>query len=247
MRDRGFFVLALAAAFWLSLGPAPQSLGRPLDLAAPYAVLLEHVPGFDGLRVPARFGMIVALMLAILGGYGAAAIAAWRHGRAAVTVIGAAFLLEATSVPFLVNGVTPPRDFVAPEARVYRPARAPAVYQEARRVVPVDGVIVELPLGYPDFDLRAVYYSTVHWRRLLNGYSGFTPPHYGKLTSELSDVPRHAALSMQAMRAAGATHVIVHEGAFRDGGGADTSVSLGRLGAVEIFRDGGDVLLSIPR
>ena len=247
MRERGFFVLALGAAIWLSLGPAPQTLGRPLELAAPYGVLFDYVPGFDGVRVPARFAMIAALMLAILGGYGAAVLGARRHGGVILAAIGAAFLLEATFVPFLVNGVTPPRGFTTPEARVYRPARAPAVYREVARAVPGDAVIVELPLGSPDFDLRATYYSIVHWRRMLNGYSGFTPPHYGKLTSELSEVSRRPEISLQALREAEATHAIVHESAYLGAEGPETSASLRRLGAVELFRDGSDVLLALPR
>ena len=52
MRSRGFFAAALGAAMWLSLGPSPQVLGRPLDLASPYRFLWNHVPGFEGLRFP---------------------------------------------------------------------------------------------------------------------------------------------------------------------------------------------------
>ena len=41
LRERGVFVLALAAAVWLSLGPSPQSLGRAIvpDLA-PFLLFL---------------------------------------------------------------------------------------------------------------------------------------------------------------------------------------------------------------
>ena len=247
MRERGFFVIALVAALWLSLGPSPQTLGRALDLASPYGVLFEFVPGFDGVRVPARFAMIAVLMLAILAGYGAAVLARRRRGHVILAAIAAAFLIEATSVPFLVNGLTPPRGFATPEARVYRPARAPAIYREVASVVPADGVVAELPLGSPDFDLRAVYYSTAHWRRIVNGYSGFVPPHYGRLTSQLSELPRHPDISLQALRETGATHVIVHEGAFLGTEGPDTSAALRQLGGAELFRDGADVLLALPR
>jgi hypothetical protein len=84
MRSRGFFVLALIIAWWLSLGPAPTSLGRPIDLAAPYRVLFEHVPGFSGLRVPARLAMIVVLMISVLGGFGSAWMATKSWGRLAL-------------------------------------------------------------------------------------------------------------------------------------------------------------------
>jgi hypothetical protein len=246
MKSRGFFVCALCAAWWLSLGPSPAALGRPLDLASPYRLLFEYVPGFGGLRVPARFAMIVALMLAVLAGYGAAWFATRRWGRFFLAACALAFLAEATSVPFTVNGMGETRRYNLPEARLYRPTRAPAIYKEAAQL-PADSVLVELPLGYPDFDLRAMYYSLVHHHPILNGYSGFFPVTYGRLTFALSELPRHPQLSLDALRQGGATHAIVHEGAFLDAEGTDTSAWLRRLGATEVFRNGTDVLLTVPR
>jgi len=52
---------------------------------------------------------------------------------------------------------------------------------------------------------------------------------------------------LQALRASGATHAIVHEGAYLDTEGAETSVLLRRAGALEIFREGSDVLFLLPR
>lgn len=245
MRERGFFVAAALAAAWLSLGLEPRSMGRRLELIAPYAWLVDFVPGFDGMRAPARFAMIVICMMAVLAGFGAATIAARRHGRAVLAVLGALFLIEATHVPFTVNGVTPLTTHATPEGRLYRPARAPGVYKEAA-MLPAGAVLVELPLGVPDYDLRATYYSIVHGRPLLNGYSGFFPPHYGQLTAALTEVPRHPELSIDVLRAAGATHAIVHERAFLDAEGPATSAALRELGATELYRDSGDVLLALP-
>jgi hypothetical protein len=69
-----FYVAAALVAFWLSLGPAIYSKGLRVAGDGLYGWLYLNVPGFDGLRVPARMGMLVALFLAVLGGYGAAAI-----------------------------------------------------------------------------------------------------------------------------------------------------------------------------
>jgi hypothetical protein len=245
MRDRGFFVLALVAAAWLSLGVAPRSLGRPLEILAPYALLFDYVPGFDGLRVPARFAMIVTCMLAVLAGFGAAAFGQGRRARVALAVLAVALLLESIHVPFVVNGMTPLRDLNTPEARLYRPARAPGVYREVARQ-PGEVVLAELPLGNPDYDLRAMYYSIAHWRPLLNGYSGFFPRHYGQLRAALTEVQRHPEVSLDVLRAGGATHVIVHEAAFLGDEGPATSAALRQLGASEVFRDGSDVLLALP-
>jgi len=246
MRSRGFFLLALLAAFWLSLGPSPAAFGRPLDLVAPYRLLFEYVPGFSGLRVPARYGMIVALMLSVLAGYGAAWLAGRRGGRVILAACVVAFLAEATIAPFTVNGMSATTRFNLPEARLYRPARAPEIYTHAARL-PSDSVLVELPLGYPDFDLRAMYYSLVHQRPIMNGYSGLFPVSYGRLMFALSELPRHPELSLDALSQGGATHAIVHEGAFLGQEGTETTAALRRLGATELFRNDTDVLLVLPR
>ena len=244
LADRGFFVVMLVAAVWLSLGLVVEVRGRTANLFAPYALLYQYVPGFDGVRVPARLGMIVSLLLAVLAGYGVAVIAKRRHGQWPLAVLCIVFLGESWVFPFPVNIGAPSRGYNAPEARLFRPARAPAVYHEVRKLPP-SAVLAELPLGEPGFDLRAVYYSTVHWRPLLNGYSGFFPPNYGRLTLALGDIPRFPELAMTSLRREGATHVIVHEGAYLESRGSQTTATLLQLGAREMFRAGSDVLLQL--
>jgi len=244
MRARGFFLAALLAAMWLSLGPSPHALGRPVNLFGPYQLLYDLVPGFDGLRVPARFGMIVVVMLSVLGGYGAAVVARRRGGMVVLSALAVLFLTESVTLPFTVNGVSPLADLATPEARVYRPSRAPAVYHAVPRDMPV--VLAELPLGQQDYDLRAMFYSMVHHARLLNGYSSFFPPHYGRLALALSDVPRHPDPAWTALKEFGATHVLIHEGVWPNNQGPNTTATLVSRGAHEIFRDGADVLLKLP-
>jgi hypothetical protein len=245
MRSGGFFVLALVAAVWLSLGPSPQVLGRPLDLASPYRFLWTYVPGLEGLRVPARFAMIVTLTLAVLGALGAAAVVRLRHGVIVLAVLAAFFLYEAGAAPFVVNGMSSVQGLATPPARLELPRRAPLVYRAVGRL-PTDAVIADLPLGEADYDLRAMYYSIERWRRIVNGYSGFFPPHYGRVKVALSEVQRHPDVSIETLRELGVTHVIVHEAAYLDGEGRDTTATLRGLGATELFRDGADTLLALP-
>jgi len=245
MRSGGFFVVALVAAAWLSLGPSPQVLGRPLDLASPYRFLWTYVPGLEGLRVPARFAMIVALMLAALGALGAAVVARLRHGVILLAALVAVFLYEAGAAPFVVNGMSPVQGLTTPPARLELPRRAPLVYRAIGQL-PAEAVIADLPLGQADYDVRAMYYSIGRWRRIVNGYSGFFPPHYGRVKVGLSEVPRHPDASMETLRELGVTHAIVHEGAYLDAEGRDTTSVLRGLGATELFRDGADVLLALP-
>jgi hypothetical protein len=242
---RGAWLVALLVAVWLSLGPAPESMGRPLDLASPYRALYDAVPGFDGVRAPSRYWMVGLLALSVLGGLGAMRLASRAAGRAALAALWLLCLAEARVSPFVVNGMSPVAGFVTPEARLRPPDETPAVYTAVARG-PADAVIAELPLGQPDFDLRAMYYSTVHWRKLVNGYSGFTPVHYGPLVAALGGTTVDGERAWAALRQAGATAVIVHEGAYPDGAGARLSLALRERGAREVLRDGSDVLMTLP-
>ena len=61
-----FFLAATLLAMWLSLGPEPRSKDVYLSGFGLYNVLYDYVPGFRGVRVPARYAMIAALFLASL-------------------------------------------------------------------------------------------------------------------------------------------------------------------------------------
>jgi hypothetical protein len=137
------------------------------------------------------------------------------------------------------------RGFASPPARLETPRRAPEIYKAVSRLPPAV-VLADLPLGQADYDLRAMYYSIDRWRPILNGYSGFFPLPYARAIVALNEVPRHVPESMAMLRQLGATHVIVHEGAYLDAEGGETTASLRAVGAVEIFRDGNEVLLALP-
>jgi hypothetical protein len=242
---RGAWLAALLVAVWLSLGPSPASMGRPLDLASPYRALYDVVPGFDGVRAPSRYWMVGLLALSVLGGLGAARLATRPAGHAVMAALWLLCLAEARVSPFVVNGMSPVAGFVTPEAQLRPRSEAPAVYAAVARG-PAEAVLAELPLGQPDFDLRAMYYSTFHWRKLVNGYSGFTPVQYGPLVAALGGTAVDGRRAWAALRQAGATAVIVHEGAYPDGAGARLSLALREHGAREVLRDGSDVLMTLP-
>jgi hypothetical protein len=187
--------------------------------------------------------MIVALSCAVLGGLVVARIR--RRAWMVSGTLGVLFLAESHALPLLVNGVSPLSAFATPEARVYRPARAPAIYHDLA-LAPPDAVLLEMPFGEPDYDLRAVYYSTVHWKKLVNGYSGFFPPHYSRLAAVLHATGREDDIAWRALEAFGVTHVIVHEGAYLDDEGARFSEWLRAHGAAEVSRRDRDVMFELP-
>ena len=131
-----------------------------------------------------------------------------------------------------------------PPARVEPASRAPAVYRHLR-LIPSDIVLAEFPFGDPAWELRYVYYSTVHWKRLVNGYSGGFPHGYKARVARLQRVAELPDAAWQALVDAGTTHVIVHEAALNAAEAAVLHAWLRRHGASETGRFDSDVLYDL--
>jgi hypothetical protein len=157
------------------LGPLPRSHGRQLDITGPYLFLFDHVPGFDGLRVPARLAMLVSFGLAVLAGYGLVVIERTRKVTLWSAAIGAAILAETAVGPLARDGLWSDPGLLAPPARVQSEAHAPEVYRYLAGL-PEGTVVAEFPFGSPAWELRYVFYASVHQQRLLDGCSGGFPP-----------------------------------------------------------------------
>lgn len=242
-----FYLWAPILAAWLSLGPRPHAMGERVWGIGLYSWLFEHVPGFDAARVPSRFAMLVTLFLAVLAGLGAQALARrWHGGRAVALGLAAVFLYQTAVTPFTIN-----RTFggsgtlTTPPDRVMPAVTAPGVYRYIKRL-PGDAVLVEFPFGDTAYELRYVYYSSVHWRRILNGYSGIFPPSYIVRLTPLGRAPADPAAAWTALRDSGATHAIVHEGAYVGDRGAAVGAWLRGHGARLIVGFGQDLLFELP-
>jgi hypothetical protein len=241
-----FAAFALAAAA-LSLGPEVRSGGRLVAPDAPYRVLYEHVPGYDGLRVPTRYAMIVALSLAVLGGLGVRALEQLgRLGAAAGLACGLFFVAEAGAAPLPLDRHMPADGFVAPPARLFEPASPPAVYRYVR-TLPADAVIAEFPFGSKAWEVRYMYASIAHGRRLVNGYSGGFPRHYLRAAAALRDVTRRPDEAWRWLRVVGATHVIVHEHGFAPGRSAAVVEWLRANGAHQLGRFDRALVFLLPQ
>jgi hypothetical protein len=160
----GFYLLATAAMLVLALGPEPRLLGRPILYEPPYAWLMR-IPGFDVLRVPARFLMPAALCESVLV---ALAMARWSSGprRTALVLI--------VTAGILVDGW-----FRLPVAA----APADGIHQWPANVT----AVVELPLGETGADFGAIYRAMSHGKPIVNGVSGYLPPHYLPLAYALRE------------------------------------------------------------
>ena len=189
----GFYGVAAVVMWVLCLGPAPTWMGEPLMYRGPYALLM-NLPGFNSLRVPARFWMLSVLCLSVVGAMlfdrlGARFPAA-RRMLAAVVVLGA--IAEGWMVTF---PVAPVPQVWSPHGCV--PPRGPG------------GAVLELPMGGVVEDVGAMYRSISHRRPTFNGYSGYFPPHYLALRYGLT--AREPGL-LNILAAHGLEYVVIDRG-----------------------------------
>jgi hypothetical protein len=238
----GFFSGAAVLAALLAMGPTISAAGHLIS-AGPYAWLRDWIPGFDGLRVPARYLMLVALCLAVLAGYGAAALLRrWpRQAIATVAFLSMALLMEWWPGPFRTNISLVAEGLAGTPTVLYTRHQLPPLYKVIRDT-PEAAILIEFPFGSPAWDLQAVFYAGHHRRPLINGYSGFFPDFQQQLIRAFDARPRDPDAAWEALRKTTATHVLVHEAAFAEERRHDIADWLRTHGAVEVLADGADRL-----
>jgi hypothetical protein len=154
----------------------------------------------------------------------------------------AAFLAEAWFAPMPINqawsegGATPP-------ARVEPASSAPAVYRHLA-ALPGNFAILEFPFGDPAWELRYVYYSTVHWKRIVNGYSGGYPQAYRIRMARFERLREAPDAAWAELRATGVRYVVMHEGAMPPDESSLIRQWLESHGFEDVGRFGDDVLFA---
>ena len=161
-----FYVVASIVMFVFSLGPKPAFAGHQFLYEAPYGWLMR-IPAFESIRVPARFGMLIMLALATAG---ALAFARLRLQPGTRRIAAAVLLIGITADSWTWPLETQRLHEVWPASRA-------------------EGftAVMELPLGDLFDDLAAAYRATKHGRPIVNGSSGFEPPHYPALRQALAE------------------------------------------------------------
>jgi hypothetical protein len=242
----GIFSALTLFAMVMSWGPSIHARGRTIAPTSLYAPFYDFVPGFDGLRVPARFAMVVTFTLAVLGGLGAAVLARIARARTVAIAASLAIVLESLAIPIPINQNSTEylQPGLAPLPGSLSASAVPPVYGFVPSL-PAATAIVELPIGEPAFDVRYMFYSTSHWKPLVNGYSGGEPVAYGQLDQRLRDISTRPERAWQALLETNATHAIVHETFYAGDGGRRVSDWLRSRGAREVAAFGGDRVFQI--
>ncbi|CAN5859920.1 hypothetical protein BH18ACI5_BH18ACI5_22980 [soil metagenome] len=191
---------AVAMLVFIAITGVVMSLGTRTPA---YAWIYHVFPPLTGIRAAGRFGLLFLFGMAGLAGFGLWQARLRLSPRRAALVGGIAVLLvtvEAFAGPMTYlsfGGIPRLYDLLAKE--------------------PAGVVLVEQPFYPPEAVFENAEYvlnSTAHWRPLMNGYSGYMPQTYRDFTRTFWFFPRPHAID--AMQAAGVTHVMVHPSRFGD-------------------------------
>jgi hypothetical protein len=194
-RDPRVRMVAVAAIGCVAMSFAP--------LLPFYRLLHTAIPLLQMVRAVNLIAQLALLFLAVLAGFGVAALSHRWQGRAWPAL--------AVLLVVIVNGEA----FRAPIGFT-RFDEVPAVYD----VIAKDptAVVIEAPFPMPGqwfLNAPSMVYSTRHWRPMLNGYSGFRPASYEKSYEAARTFPSDDSLI--ALSSLGVTHVVVHQQAMNNG------------------------------
>jgi hypothetical protein len=165
-----------------------------------YPWLYEHITLIRGLRAMARFSVLAFCALAVLAGFGVDYLQQrFSRQRAREWVCAGAIIalvLEAGSAPMPLTEV---------------PVKVPDIYRVVSRLEP--GVIAELPMAEPQWipglDPLYEYWSTTHWKPLVNGYSGYVSRRYVDTLGLMLTFPDDASIAR--LRRLGVRYLLVHQ------------------------------------
>ena len=180
---RSFITISLLG-FVLSLGPVlhlgRQTIHKPFPIVLPYTLFYYILPGFQGFRNSSRwemlfiFGIVVVITLILHNLFK-------RYSSKRKVII---YLL-------LFVGIIAEFSFPMHFEEIIQRKDFPLVYSWLA-ITPRDTKIIELPIYnwnmWPGTqnELLRQYYSTLHFRKMVNGYTGFSPPPWQNLVVNIS-------------------------------------------------------------
>ena len=173
-----FYLLATFLLAVLSMGPHPSLMGTSIMTHSPYLALMQ-LPGFDGLRVPARFWMLALVCVSAAAALAYARLVPRGSRRQTAS-------LAIVTVALLADGWVAFPTVPAPRRSTMLEDRA-------------TGPVLELPLGWRDDDVAAMLRSAHHGRPVVNGHSGYRAPHYGALSYGLDHSRSESLLALGAL------------------------------------------------
>ena len=202
LRAVAAYTLVTLVAVWVSLGPGAWR---------PYGLFVRFIPGFSGMRVPARLGSVVDLGLVVLAAAGAARALSHLSRRIALTaavVLGAIIGIEGRS-SISIDPFPPVAERLDRTAYEWLRDRPPGAAIELRITQQND---------FHPFTLFYQFNTLVHRHRIVNGYSGWPSGLQEFLGGPAAPFDDPAAVPdvLQGLRAIGVRYLLLHEWTYAD-------------------------------
>ncbi len=205
-----FYVVLALVAMVLSFGPYLMIGDRKVSM--PYLLAWNIIPGFKSMRVPARFGLIVTMALILLAAYGFAELASiinekfklsqWvKYGL--VAAVAGVVLITQITWPFLLSPEIPVARDIPPVYKWLAKKSGKAILELPSVDISGDAIV-----GGWGRDVRYLYFSTFHWSRLVNGYSGYAPPEYSQIIEATAGFPDPTGVAV--LRRLGVDYLVYH-------------------------------------
>lgn len=179
------------------------SLGRNVVLEGrylspgPYQLLYHYVPGFQQVRIPERLSLLAMLFLSLLAARG-------------LTLLGGRLPPQAV---WLLAALVP-LEHLSPQPESPRLPVGRDVPEVYRYLAKSDArAVAELPIhgeGLVREETLEMYFSTVHWKPIIHGYTAYPPLVTRLLRRAAAQFPAEVAL--QAFARVGVDAVVVHHG-----------------------------------
>jgi hypothetical protein len=198
------------------------------------------LPGFNFIRVPSRFVLLLMLALSVLAGMGVDRLAVQMPRTLktiAAAVIATLLLGEYASFPF---GSVPYSVDIPPIDRWLDTQPKPFVIAEVPVPSPGDLGALVRP------QTTSMLHETAHWQKTIHGYSGIRRAFHEQLYLELTAFPDEKSIS--SLRAVGVNYIVVHTDTYR-GNWPEISERIARTPALKLehVEGAGRVYSLLPR
>lgn len=179
-----FLIYSITAliAFLISFGFYIQfTSADQTGMLGPFALFYYFMPGFDGIRAAGRYSIFVLLTISIFIGWGASI---W-HIR--ITSVFKKILLYFLIITFLFLefAFVPPVSYSANKIVSGNTELTCWMANQSD-----DKIFLHLPMAvdidsFINYDISYVYNSRDHFKKIVNGYSGYSSPGYLELAKKL--------------------------------------------------------------
>lgn len=201
------FLWISVISFVLSLGPALQWAGKviklPFIIPLPYAIFYFVIPGFSGLRNSSRFEVLTIFAFCVFIGVVLHYLLKNKSKKFQlyITIIISFFILCEINFPFKYVSIPSVKSF-------------PSIYKYLG-TLPKKTAIIHMPiytwemLPYSLSEFEREFYSTVNFRKTVNGYSGFSPIEWEKkarmLLAQFPDIK-----TLQYLKKINVNYIVIH-------------------------------------